>query len=106
MNYAKFFIREIWYCLWQEDNNKALWIHHWIVLQFVHPYFRPRNGYELSEFYIPLKDNGLNFIHDNYVDFIMTTNDEEFKVKYKQTFGCSPPKKLPYGIVWKGKKIE
>ena len=47
----------------------------------------------------------MKFIHDNYVDFIMTTNNEEFKVKYEQTFGCSPPKKLPYGIVWKGKKI-
>jgi len=72
----------------------------------VHPYFHPRNGYELSEFYIPLKDNGLKFIHDNYVDFIMITNDEEFTVKYEQTFECSPPKKLPYGIIWKGKKIE
>ncbi len=72
----------------------------------MHPYFRPRDGYDdFTEPYIPLKDNGLNFIHDNYTDFIMTTNDDKFKEKYVKTLGCSPPKKLPYGIVWKGEKM-
>jgi hypothetical protein len=36
----------------------------------------------------------------------MTTSDDEFKEKYVKTLGCSPPKKLPYGIVWKGAKME
>jgi len=73
----------------------------------VHPYFRPRDDYvDFTEAYIPLKDNGLNFIHDNYEDFIMTTNDDNFKEEYANTLGCSPPKKLPYGIVWKGEKME
>ncbi len=90
----------------RKENNKCLWIHHWIVLQLVHPYFKPRDGYEIGEPYIPLKDGGLNFIHDNHQDFIMTTNDQEFKDKYEKTLGCSPPKKLPYGIVWKGEKME
>ena len=73
----------------------------------MHPYFRPRDGYgDFTELYIPLKDSGLNFIHDNYDDFIMTTNDDNFKEKYVNTLGCSPPKKLPYGIVWKGEKME
>ncbi len=99
-------LRELALSLWQDENAKALWIHHWIVLQLVHPYFRPRNGYEFSDSYIPLKDNGLKFIHDNFMDFIMTTNDDEFKDKYEKTLGCSPPKKLPYEIVWKGANIE
>ena len=92
--------------LWQDENAKALWIHHWIVLQLVHPYFRPRNGYEFSESYVPLKDNGMKFIHDNFVDYIMTTNDDEFKEQYELSLGCSPPNKLAYGIVWKGTIIE
>jgi hypothetical protein len=89
-----------------DENNKCLWIHHWIVLQFVHPYFHPREGYEFSDSYIPFKDQGLNFVHDNYSEFIMTTSDDDFKEKYVKTLGCSPPKKLPYGIVWKGAKME
>ena len=90
----------------QDENAKALWIHLWIVLQLVHPYFCPRNGYEFSDSYVPLKDNGMKFIHDNFVDYIMTTNDDEFKEQYELSLGCSPPNKLAYGIVWKGTKIE
>ena len=97
------------FCLlipWQDENSKALWIHHWIILQLVHPYFRPRKGYDFREPYVPLKDNGLNFIHEKYLDFIMTTNDGEFKDQYKKILGCPPPKNLAYGIVWKGAKIN
>ena len=79
----------------QDDNNKCLWIHHWIVLQLIHPHFRPRVGYDFEDPYILHKDNGLNFVHENYSDFIMTTEDDEFQ-----------PKKLPYGIVWNGMKID
>ncbi len=92
--------------MWQDDNSKALWIHHWIVLQLVHPYFCPRRGYDFREPYVPLKDNGLNFIHENYLDFIITTNDGEFKDQYEKTLRCPPPKNLAYGIVWKGAKIN
>ncbi len=55
--------------------------------------------------YIRLKDNGVKFIHENYVDYITTTSDEEFKEQYQSSLGCSPLAKLAYGIVWKGTKI-
>ena len=55
--------------------------------------------------YVQLKDNGLNFVHENYEDYIMTTSDEEFKEQYQLSLGCSPPAKLAYGIVWKGTKV-
>jgi hypothetical protein len=55
--------------------------------------------------YIRLKDNGVKFIHENYVDYITTTSDEEFKEQYQSSLGCRPLAKLAYGIVWKGTKI-
>jgi len=48
----------------------------------------------------------MNFIHDNFSEFIMTTQDDAFEEQYLKTLGCKPPKKLPYGIVWKGTKME
>jgi hypothetical protein len=36
----------------------------------------------------------------------MTTDDDAFQEQYLKTLGCKPPKKLPYGIVWKGTKME
>jgi len=36
----------------------------------------------------------------------MTTEDEDFHEQYEKTLGCKPPKKLPYGIVWRGTKID
>ena len=48
----------------------------------------------------------MKFIHDNFIDYIMTTNDDECKEQYELSLGCSPPNKLAYGIVWKGTKIE
>jgi len=92
--------------LQQDENNKCLWIHHWIVLQLIHPHFRPRVGYDFQDAYILHKDNGLNFVHENFSDFIMTTEDEDFHEQYEKTLGCKPPKKLPYGIVWRGTKID
>jgi len=50
----------------------------------VHPYFKPRDGYEIGEPYIPLKDGGLNFIHDNHRDFIMTANDQDSRINMKK----------------------
>jgi hypothetical protein len=47
----------------------------------------------------------VKFIHENYVDYITTTSDEEFKEQYQSSLGCSPPVKLAYGIVWKGTKV-
>ena len=116
---VRFLIVQIFCCDWinrslaescslsqQDDNNKCLWIHHWIVLQLIHPHFRPRAGYDFEDSYILYKDNGLNFVHDNYSDFIMTTDNDAFQEQYLKTLGCKPPKKLPYGIVWKGTKME
>lgn len=69
-------------------------------MQLIHPHFRPRVGYDFQD------DNGLNFVHENFSDFIMTTEDEDFHEQYEKTLGCKPPKKLPYGIVWRGTKID
>ena len=41
-------IRSSWYGHDRKGHDKAMWIHHFFVMQFVHPYFRPPREWDFS----------------------------------------------------------
>jgi hypothetical protein len=78
------------------QGSKCLWIHHWVVLQFLHEHFVVGRNTDLSG---PDEDNGrvYNFKHDNWSKMIKSV-DCSYEDQYKQIYGYQPR----LSLVWLG----
>jgi len=75
------------------DNAKCLWIHHWVILQMIHPYFRVGLGEDISnEGYVVFK-------HDNWNQCI-SQFDEAANQNYAEVHGDAPR----FGLLWLGRR--
>jgi hypothetical protein len=80
-------------------NKDCLWIHHWVLLQFVHPSFSVPCKTDLNEKY----PNGLsvyNFKYESWNQFIRAM-DDELVSKYFEVHQEYPR----FGIDWIGAQI-
>ncbi len=70
------------------QESKFLWIHHWVVLQFLHEHFVVGCNTDLSG---PDEDNGrvYNFKHDNWSKMIKSV-DRSYEDQYTQIYGYQP----------------
>ena len=78
----------------EDDNAKCLWIHHWVILQFIHPYFRVGPGDDL------LNEGYFIFKHDNWNQFI-SLFDEAANQNYAEEHGDAPR----FGLLWLGRRL-
>ncbi len=78
------------------QNSSCLWIYHWMILQFIHPYFRVCHKQDLTE-----TDHKpscrFNFKHANWTKFIKVV-DAKFLGKYKDTYNRAPY----FSLIWLG----
>ena len=66
-------------------KDAGLWIHHFAILHLIHPFF------------INVKKEDMNFIHDNYAAMIRSTTDADVEF-HEIWFKCYPR----YSYVWLG----
>ncbi len=73
-----------------------MWIHHWVILQFVHPHFSVEIKQKLDD----KNSDGTSvfqFKHDNWKEFV-TSIDDEMLTNYYECHGTYPN----FGLVWIG----
>jgi hypothetical protein len=78
----------------EHKYSQCLWIHHWVILQFIHPYFRVRLDQDLSD------DRYVSFKHDNWNQFI-SVFDQGALQNYADQHGDFPR----FGLLWLGRRI-
>jgi hypothetical protein len=54
-------IRSSWFFHDHKGHDKAMWIHHFFVMQFVHPYFRPPRDWDFSTPHDHFKNRTIKF---------------------------------------------
>ena len=93
---------------WQDDTGCPIiiilvttsdWIHHWVLLQFVHPSFSVPCKTDLNEKH-PDGVSVYNFKHESWNQFIRAM-DDELVTKYFDVHQEYPR----FGIVWIGTQI-
>ena len=80
-------------------SKDCLWIHHWVLLQFVHPSFSVPCKTDLNEKH-PDGVSVYNFKHESWNQFIRAM-DDELVSKYFEVHQEYPR----FGIVWLGTQI-
>ena len=78
----------------EEKLSECLWIHHWVILQFLHPTFHVRLSYDLQD------DPNIVFKHPNWEQFVKPF-DENAVQHYLGQHGEVPS----FGLLWLGKKM-
>ena len=91
------------FSLWREftpkiDVNYCLWIHHWVILQFVHAKFAVEINTALNDYH---PDGAYFFKHSNY-DHSLRSMDEEMMQIHYDCHGEHPR----FGLLWLGKRIN
>ena len=71
----KFGVKSSWSFQDYEGYTEAMWIHHFFVMQFVHPYFRPRPDMNL-ETGLHYNNQRITFLHKKWHKFIAMVDDE------------------------------
>ena len=95
-------IRSSWYGHDIDGHDKALWIHHFFVMQFVHPYFRPPRDWDFTtHLHDHFKHRSIKFLHKKWYKFIKMIDDEDVEDYRYVTGGNECPK---YTMLWKGKR--
>ena len=95
-------IRSSWYGHDIDGHDKALWIHHFFVMQFVHPYFRPPRDWDFTtHLHDHFKHRSIKFLHKKWYKFIKMIDDEDVE-DYKYVAGVKESPK--YTMLWKGKR--
>jgi hypothetical protein len=76
-----------------------MWIHHWVILQFVHPYFSVEIKQKLDE-NNPDGTPVFQFENDNWKEFVTSVDDKMLLICYEhhQTYPN-------FGLVWIGRRI-
>ncbi len=77
----------------------CLWIHHWVILQFVHSHFSVDIKQELDELN-PDGTPAFNFEHDNWKQFI-SSMDEQVLANYYERHQTYPN----FDLVWIAHRI-
>jgi len=78
-------------------NKECLWIHHWVLLQFVHPSFSVPCKTDIGN---EMHADGIhvyNFRHESWTQFIRAMDDELVREYFK--VNNEYPR---FGIVWLG----
>ena len=75
-------------------NQDHLWIHHWVILQFV-PTHHDLRGVGPDGF------RQFQFKHNNWMQFIRSI-DDELELKHHDCFNKIPP----FGLVWLGQRVD
>ncbi len=73
-----------------------MWVHHWYILQFVHPYFSVGIKQKLDD-KNPDDTSVFQFKHDNWKEFV-TSMDDELHINY---YECHETYQN-FGLVWIG----
>ncbi len=78
------------------QGKECLWIHHWMILQFLHPHFLVEHHTDLLR---PDEFSGfrVNFKDDNWSRMIKVV-DQAYQDQYQRLYGFLPR----FGIVWLG----
>ena len=76
-----------------------MWIHHWVILQFVHPNFSVGMKQKLNE-KNPDGTSVFQFKHDNWKEFV-TSMDDKMLTNYYESHETYPI----LGLVWIGHRI-
>jgi hypothetical protein len=76
-----------------------MWIHHWVILQFIHPHFSVGIKQKLDE---KNRDGTsvFQFKHDNWKEFVTSMDDEMLTNYYERHENCPN-----FGLVWIGHRI-
>ena len=96
-----FGIRSSWYGHDVKGQDKAMWIHHFFVLQFVHPYFRPPREWDFKTPHEHFKHREIKFLHKKWRRFVKMINDEDVE-DYKHVAGVRGQPK--YTLLWLGER--
>ena len=96
-----FGIRSSWYGHDVKGQDKAMWIHHFFVLQFVHPYFRPPREWDFSTPHEHFKYREIKFLHKKWRRFIKMIDDEDVD-DYEHVAGVKGQPK--YTMLWLGER--
>jgi hypothetical protein len=105
-NYVSYFLlRVFYYCTMSYHpnvylNQDHLWIHHWVILQFVNPLFSVPTHHNLREVG-PDGFRQFQFKHNNWMQFIRSV-DDELGLKHHDRFNESPH----FGLVWLGQRVH
>jgi len=94
-------IRSSWYGHDHPGQDKAMWIHHFFVMQFVHPYFRPPRDWDGKTPHAHFKNRKIQFLHKKGKKYIRMIDDEDI-AEYQSVAGVRGMPK--YTILWKGKR--
>jgi hypothetical protein len=81
-------------------NKDNLWIHHWVILQFVNPLFSVPTHHDLSGVG-PDGFRKFQFKHNNWMQFIHSM-DNELKLEHHDRFNEIPR----FGLVWLGQRVN
>jgi hypothetical protein len=76
-----------------------MWIHHWVILHFVHPHFPVGIKQKLHD-KNPDGTSVFQFRHDNWKEF-MTSMDDKMLINYYERHEAYPN----FGLVWIGCRI-
>ena len=76
-----------------------MWIHHWVVLKFVHPHFSVGNKQKLDE-KNPDGTPVFQFKHDNWKEFV-TSMDDKMLPNYYERHQMYPN----FGLVWIARRV-
>ena len=94
-------IRSSWYGHDMMGHNKALWIHQFFVMQFIHPYFWPPRDWDFSTPHEHFKHRTIKFLHKKWYKFIKMIDDKHVE-DYKYVAGVKVSPK--YTMLWKGQR--
>jgi hypothetical protein len=80
--------------------QECMWIHHWVILQFVNPLFSAPTHYNLRQVG---PDGFMHFVfkHNIWVQFVRSV-DNELELEHHNHHGEVPP----FGLVWLGTRVD
>ena len=99
--FNKYGVKSSWTFQNHVGFTEAIWIHHFFVMQFVHPFFHPRPDMNL-ETGLHYNHQKIDFRHKKWPKFIAMVNDEH--IKQYQKVVKSAKSKPQYTMVWKGER--
>lgn len=94
-------IKSSWFGADLEGHDKAMWIHHFFIMQFVHPYFRPPCDWDFKTPHEHFKHCNIKFLHKKWFKFIKMIGDEDIQ-NYQTVSGMKGSPK--YTLVWLGER--
>jgi hypothetical protein len=81
-------------------NQDNLWIHPWVILQFVNPLFSVPTHHDFSGVG-PDGFRKFQFKHNNWMQFIRSV-DDELELDHQDRFNEIPR----FGLVWLGQRVD